>query len=56
VLAAAAADQDSTPRRAAADVLERIRSTDVALFRRLLGDSSDWVRMHAAGAVLGVTQ
>jgi HEAT repeat protein len=51
-LVALTTDPDSTPRREAARVLETLDPVDVGLFRRLLSDSSDWVRMFAAGGVL----
>jgi hypothetical protein len=51
-LVALATDQDSAPRREAARVLETLDPVDVALFRRLLSDGSDWVRMYAAGGLL----
>jgi HEAT repeat protein len=51
-LVALTTDPDSSPRREAARVLETLDPVDVALFRRLLADGSDWVRMYAAGGVL----
>jgi hypothetical protein len=51
-LVALTTDRDSAPRREAARVLETLDPVSVALFRRLLSDDSDWVRMYAAGGVL----
>ena len=53
VLRMVAGESDSTARRLAARGLESLRPTDVALLRRLLQDESGWVRMYAAGGVLG---
>jgi HEAT repeat protein len=46
-------DTDMTARRDAARALETLKPADLAVCRRLLADPSDWVRVYAAGAVLG---
>jgi HEAT repeat protein len=52
VLARVAGDPDVTTRRAAARALEALKPADLGLFRRLLADPSDWVRVYAAGGIL----
>jgi HEAT repeat protein len=49
-------DPDMTPRREAARVLENLAPLDVALFRHLMADSNDWVRMYAAGGILNAAR
>jgi HEAT repeat protein len=56
VLKRVADDPDSTARRLAARSLEFLKPADLALLRRLLEDSSGWVRMYAAGGVLNAAE
>ena len=52
VLAKAAADGNPVVRQEAVRILETLAPYDVKLLRGLLGDTSSWVRLHAAGALL----
>jgi HEAT repeat protein len=52
VLVRVAGDPDVTARREAARALEGLKPADLVVFRRLLSDPSDWVRVHAAGGIL----
>jgi len=52
VLTAVAGDADSTARRLAARALASLDPADLTILRRLLEDSTGWVRMYAAGGVL----
>ncbi len=52
VLAKAASDANPVVRQEAVRVLETRAPYDVRLLRSLLADSSAWVRLHAAGALL----
>jgi HEAT repeat protein len=52
VLTAVAGDADSTARRLAARALASLEPPDLTILRRLLEDSTGWVRMYAAGGVL----
>jgi HEAT repeat protein len=56
VLTTVAGDADSTARRLAARVLESLKPADLTILRRLLEDSTGWVRMYAAGGVLAAAE
>jgi HEAT repeat protein len=56
VLNRLAADPDVSARRGAVRALEDLQPVDLVLFRRLLGDPSEWVRVHAAGGILAAVR